>query len=102
MSLLKTWHTPCKCLQKVLGLNGTLRFYLDGGLPGQGALAYYNNATKEIHQVIESNVFAHEWFHALDYWIQDSYGTKDIEIENAEDVERNRGQSARVRKAQSP
>lgn len=83
----------------VLGLNGTLRFYLDGGLPGQGALAYYSNADKEIHQVVESNVFAHEWFHALDYWIQDSYGTRDIAIDSEESAESNRGQSARVRKA---
>ena len=83
----------------VIGLNGTLRFYLDGNLPAPGALAYYSNQTKEIHQVVESNSFAHEWFHALDYWIQDSYGTSDIVILDKESAEANRGQSARVRKA---
>ena len=82
---------------KVLGLNGTLRYYIDGGSPGHGALAYYNSGTKEIHQAVESNVFAHEWFHALDYWIMDSYGSGQIDI--SEDKEAARGQSAAVRKA---
>ena len=58
---------------KIIGLNGRLKFTLENS-NNKGALAYFRPSTNEIYQLIGANSFAHEWFHALDFWIMDSYG----------------------------
>ena len=57
---------------KAFGLEGTLSFVLAKNI---GAYGVYNPNTRAITLPKRSNSFAHEWFHALDHYLLEKYGS---------------------------
>ena len=57
---------------KAFGLEGTLSFALAKNI---GAYGVYNPNNRAITLPKRSNSFAHEWFHALDHYLLDKYGS---------------------------
>lgn len=57
---------------KAFGLEGTLSFVLAKNV---GAYGVYDANTKAIALPKRSNSFAHEWFHALDHYLLNKYGS---------------------------
>jgi len=58
--------------EKAFGLEGTLSFILAKNI---GAYGVYYPGAKTIAMPQRSNSFAHEWFHALDHYLLDKYGS---------------------------
>ena len=58
--------------EKAFGLEGTLSFVLARNI---GAYGVYYPGAKTIAMPRRSNSFAHEWFHALDHYLLEKYGS---------------------------
>ena len=58
--------------EKAFGLEGTLSFVLAKNI---GAYGVYYPGAKTIAMPRRSNSFAHEWFHALDHYLLEKYGS---------------------------
>ena len=56
---------------KAIGLEGTLTFDM---VENYGAYGSYNRGTKAITIPRRVNSFAHEWFHALDHYMNEKFG----------------------------
>lgn len=57
---------------EAIGLEGTLSYVLAKNI---GAYGVYDPNTRSIALPKRSNSFAHEWFHALDHYLLDKYGS---------------------------
>jgi len=62
----------------VLSLNG--RLALEFHRNKAGALAYYDPGRKTIGMVRRNDAFAHEWAHALDHWLVETFAPELMEI----------------------
>ena len=61
---------------KAIGLEGTLTFDM---VQNYGAYGSYNRGTKAITIPRRVNSFAHEWFHALDHYMNEKFGVLSVD-----------------------